>query len=129
MGAIDRILERLSRRRDVSFQREGDLLRIFPRDEHGFEVALAHTEAGWTVSFDGWLQTFASEDAAVECVAFGMSDACRLRSWHRNGQTMRWTVEARIEDEWVEGRTTGLLFFSPEAATEVRTRSNGFIRV
>jgi len=129
VGPIDRILQRLARRPDVSFHRDGDLLRVLPKDEQGFEVVLAGTDAGWTVSFDGWHQSFTTEEQAIECVAFGMSDACRLRTWHRDGQTMRWTVEARIEDEWVEGRTTGLLFFSPAAATEVRTRTNGFIRV
>lgn len=129
MGAIDRILERLARRKDVTFRREGDTLRVLPRDEQGFEVTLVRAHPGWTVSFDGWHQSFETEDQAVACVAFGMSDACRLRSWHRGGQALRFTVEARIEDEWVEGRTTGMLFFPVAHATEVRTRSNGFIHV
>lgn len=113
----------------MRFLREGELLRVFPRDEGGFEVTLARTPAGWAVSFDGWYQEFTTEDQAVECVAFGMSDACRLRSWHRDGQPMRWTVEACIEGEWIEGRTTGLLFFPVGAATEVRTRANDYIKV
>lgn len=114
------------RRSDVSIRRIGDTVRIQP--EGGFEVKLLRHDGIWTVAADGWHEDFRSEERAVECLAFVLSDACRLKTWSRAGLPFRWTVEARTDEGWVEARSTGLLLTSIEGA-ELHTKSNAVVRM
>ncbi len=134
MGAIERIVARLRRMDDVRWELEGRTVRVLPSDCHGFEVALTEhrPDAGddaWTVCFDGWHQHFRSEREALECFAFGLTDACRLICWSRDGRHCRWTVEAKTDDGWIEGSTTGMLLFPlmSLSSVEKRTLQNAFV--
>lgn len=126
MGAIERILERLARDNDLVWEREGDVVRVLPLEESGFEVAVVHQNGVWTVILEGWFEEFATEEEAAQCVSFALSDACRLWTWERRGLAFRWTVEALVDGEWVAARTVGMLL-APMIRVDVRCRSNGVV--
>jgi hypothetical protein len=129
VSAIERLVARLGRMDSITFRREGTSLRVFPVDEHGFEVVLTEHDGSYTVSFDGWHEDFLTEEEAVECFAFGLTDACRLHRWSRGGSVYRWTVEAKTEDGWVPGSTTGLLLFPLFEGAERHILRNDFVRM
>ncbi|MGZ5969273.1 MAG: hypothetical protein ACXWP4_16480, partial [Polyangiales bacterium] len=80
------------------------------------------------VAADGWHEDFRSEERAVECLAFVLSDACRLKTWSRAGSPFRWTLEAKTEEGWVEASSTGLFLTSTKGA-ELDTKSNAVVRL
>jgi hypothetical protein len=97
MSAIERVTERLQRRPGVA--------------SGGFAVSLTEGTDEWVVRFDGWHEHFTSEDEALNCFAFGLSDRCRLRVLYRGSFPYRWTVEERTEHGWRDDSTTGLMLF------------------
>lgn len=129
MGAIERVVARLRRMDHIRWELEGRTVRVLPSDCRGFEVALTEHEDAWSVCFDGWHQQFHSEREALECFAFGLTDACRLTCWSRDGRRYRWTVEAKTDEGWIEGSTTGMLLFPFLSSVEKRTFQNTFVRM
>lgn len=112
MSAIDRIRERLAGYPQVSYQVENRTITIDPASPEGFSVWL--TEAGdeLVVGFEGWHEHFTSEEDALNCLAFGLGDQCRLRIDYCGDFPYRWTAEARAGTGWQADSTTGV-FFAP----------------
>lgn len=109
MNAIEQIRQRLSRYPDVRYTVDTAGITIHAPGPEGFDVSLATSPGGYTVAFDGWHEEFTSEADALDCVAFGLSVACRLRVEYRGGTPCRWTVEALEGGQWRPDSTTGLL--------------------
>lgn len=96
------------------------MLSIRSGVENGFDISIQDLGTAFPVYFEGWHDEFETLDTAYECVAFGLSCACRLKVLSRGGKPYRWIVQARTEDDWVDDSETGLLFFrfwSPKTAT------------
>ncbi len=136
MNAIQRLEARLGQMDGLVWERDGATLRVLPTEQDGFEVAITVDDqpAGgggrrYMVSFDGWHEYFTNEDNAVECFAFGLSDACRLFRWSREGRAYRWTVEALTDDGWVKGRTVGMLLFPLVDAADVHCFQNDYVQL
>ena len=75
----------------------------------GFEVSL-FTKPELTVYFDGWHETFESEDEAVSCFMLGLSDSCRLQVTYRGEKPHKWVLEWRRDGAWQADSVTGLLY-------------------
>lgn len=109
MNPIEEIKARLTKYSEVAFRETSDSIEVLPRDESGFTVGLYVAEREAVVHFDGWHEHFSSAEDALECFAFGLSSACRLRVECRGMTAVKWTVESLDEGAWVEDGTTGLL--------------------
>jgi len=83
VNAIDQVKERLRRHPAVRYEMGESHITIHPSDGDGFRVSLSTSPEGYTVSFDGWHEEFASEAEALNCLAFGLSPGCRLRVEYR----------------------------------------------
>src|SRR4051794_19378350 len=102
MGAIERITERLRQHPGLAYRVAGGSITVEPPTPDGFPVSLTGGPGNWVVGFAGWHEHFASEDAALDCFAFGLSDRCRLRVHYRGPVPYRWVVEGRTADGWRE---------------------------
>jgi hypothetical protein len=111
MGAVERITDRLKRHPDFVYRMTGRTITVAPPTANGFSVSLTEGKGEWVVAFDGWHEHFKTENEALNCFAFGLSDRCRLRVHYRGFFPHRWTVEERTSDGWRDGSTTALLFF------------------
>jgi hypothetical protein len=129
---IDQILERLKKYPQLSYRVAANSITIDAPSPTGFSVSLACGRSGlarysFTVSFDGWHEEFTSDADALNCVAFGLSDQCRLKVYRRCKIEYRWTVEYPDGDEWREDSTTSLLVFPFWRRREINYRQNHVI--
>lgn len=127
MSAVERITERLQRHPELVYRVSGGTITVAPPTANGFSVSLTEGAGEWVVGFDGWHDRFTSEDEALNCFAFGLSDRCRLRVHYRGSFPYRWTVEERTVEGWREDSTTGLLFFPSWRRTRIEHRQNTVI--
>lgn len=129
MGGIERITERLRRQPGLAYRVTGRTITVDPPTDAGFAVSLTEGAGKCVVGFDGWHQHFTSEDEALDCFAFGLSDRCRLRVQYYCGSIpYRWTVEERTADGWQPDSTTGRLFFPFWRRARIEYRQNAVIR-
>jgi hypothetical protein len=129
MSAIERIKERLQRYPQFVYRVSAGKIVVEPPTPDGFTVSLTEGVGEWLVEFDGWHEHFTSEEEAVNCFAFGLSDQCRLRVSYRGSFPYRWTVEERTGNGWREESTTGLLFFPFWRRRRTVYRQNAIIRI
>ena len=127
MGAVQRIVERLQRHPELVYHVAGRTVTVKAPTGDGFSVSLTEGVGEWVVAFDGWHEQFASEDEALNCFAFGLSDQCRLQVHYRGSFPYRWTVEERTENGWRQDSTTGLLLFPFWRRPRVEYRQNAVI--
>lgn len=127
MGAVERITERLQRHPELVYRVFGGGITVEPPTADGFRISLIEGAGEWVVWFDGWHERFTSEDEALNCFMFGLSDRCRLRVHYRGSFPYRWTVEERVGDGWREDSTTGLLIFPFWRRPRIAYRQNAII--
>jgi hypothetical protein len=127
MGAVQRIVERLQRHPELIYRVDAGAVTVEPPTDYGFPVSLTERPGEWVVSFGGWHEQFTSEDEALNCFWFGLSDRCRLRVHNRGAFPYRWTVEVRTGDGWRAESTTGLLLFPFWRRPRVEYRQNAVI--
>ena len=108
-GGRDRLMRKLEANH-VPYSHTSSSIEIARQDEFGFGVDLRTGSKGFTVFFEGWHEEFTSEDEAVSCVTFGLSEACRLAVTYRGQMPVKWTVESRKGDRWSADSETGLLW-------------------
>lgn len=94
----------------------------------GFPVSLVVVDDGFTVYFSGWHDTFKTENEALECFSFGLSEECRLEVEYRGSSETKWTMQAFENGEWVSDSTTGLLFRAFWRKQSVVYLSNSWIK-
>jgi hypothetical protein len=90
-----------------------DAITVVAATPDGFDVSLHCGDGEYIVSMAGWHAHFDADetDRALDCFAFGLSDAARLRVERRGARDYRWTLEALTDGVWREDSVTGLLFF------------------
>jgi len=96
MGTVAQIMERLRRHPDLKYREATGTVTVEPATADGFPVTLSEGADEWVVSFAGWHEHFTSEEEAINCFVFGLSDRCRLRVNYRGSLPHRWTVEERM---------------------------------
>ena len=128
MTAVEQIVARLGRHPELAYHMTVGSITVEPPGDDGFSVSLSQGVGEWIVAFDGWHDRFTSEDEALNCFAFGLSDRCRLRVHLRGSFAYRWTLEARTDGGWWEESTVGRLFFPFWRRLRIVYRQNGVIR-
>jgi len=121
---IEKIKERLSSYPAPKYIISGSTITIEAPSPDGFSVSLIEGTTEWIVHFDGWHEHFDTEDEALNCFMFGLSNECRLQITLRGTFPYRWTVQKGIENEWDPDSTTGLIFFPFWRRKRVEYRQN-----
>ena len=123
MDAIEVLKAKLSAYPHVRYTDNGYKLDVHPHDRSGFTVSLQRlAPSEFLVSFEGWHEEFKSSEEALDCVAFGLSEECRLAISYRFGIQSKWAVESLVNGVWTWDSETGLLdpFFWLPARIEYR---------
>ena len=95
----------------VRYSETAGSIEVEPQDESGFAVGLRVHGGGFTVHFGWWHEEFTSENEALNCFAFGLSEACRLKVTYHGSIPTKWVVESLRGDAWVPDSETELLLF------------------
>jgi hypothetical protein len=127
MKAIQEIKTRLQKYPDVKYEAGANHIRVFPTSREGFAVELTAAKNDYMVHFNGWHETFADEEEALNCFAFGLSTECRLKEYRRWRVAYKWTIEYKEADNWIEDSTTGLLIYPFWGKLEIRYLQNDII--
>jgi hypothetical protein len=110
--AVAEVCDRLAKYPHVKWSRSEFGVTIQPVDGEGFEIELEREGDGYYVRFWGWHEHPESAAEALEWVAFGLSNRCRLAVHYRWSTPVRWVVESSENGEWREANETGPLFLS-----------------
>lgn len=110
MNTIDKIKAKLEKYPQLTYTVENNCITIDPPTDSGFSIWLMIKNSGFTVGFDGWHEEFEDEGEALNTLAFGLSEHCRLKIIKRGNTDCSWAVESKNGDEWTADSTTGLIF-------------------
>ncbi|MEX2247412.1 MAG: hypothetical protein WEC75_12090 [Dehalococcoidia bacterium] len=127
MDVIREVQERIAKYPQAQVRRSLTHIEILPVAADGFSVSLRVAADRFGVSYEGWHEDFDDPTEALDCLAFGLSDACRLKVCSRGGFDYKWTLESRESGDWVEDSTTGLLLFPFWRSARVRYLQNRLI--
>jgi hypothetical protein len=111
MDAISEIKAKLVKYPKARYIEEPTSIEVQPEDESGFPVSLHVNDDSFTVHFAGWHEHFDSQDEALNCFVFGLSEACRLQVVYRGSTPTKWILEHQSEGSWIKDSETGLIFF------------------
>jgi len=128
MNALARVRDKLARRPEIHFTDEDRRIEVQPADPTGFSVGMHEEASEIVVNFEGWHQHFTSEDEALNCFAFGLSESCRLRVTYRGTCPVAWSVESMKEGSWCSAGTTALLFIPFWRRRTVRHFQNHWLK-
>jgi hypothetical protein len=104
------IQDRLSRYAGYSVKWVENGATVLCTNHDAFPVSIEQQGTAFRVSLSGWHEHFQSLHEALDCFAFALSEACRLKVVRRGTMECTWTVQSRINGEWIDDSTTGLLF-------------------
>ena len=109
---ISRIKEKLRKYPHVTYTTTEDQLEIPAQSPTGFRVWIHERADRYTVGFEGWHEEFTNADEALNCFAFVLSTACRLRVFSKGNANYKWQILHKVDGQWVADSETGL-FVSP----------------
>jgi len=127
LDAIAAIKSKLAKYPQIRYAESDSSIEVQPADVSGFSVSLRQTGDHLTVAFEGWHEAFESETEALNCFAFGLSEACRLRVLYRGNSPVRWTVEAYRDGVWASDSETGLILIPFWRRKSVRYLQNRWL--
>lgn len=120
MGVLDKVRDGL-RARGLRYTEEEGTITVPAGSPGGFAVWITES---LVVGFEGWHEHFDTEDAALSCLALGLSDQCRMKVTSRGGVAYRWRVERLEDGAWGPVSMTGSLFYPFWRARRVEYRRN-----
>jgi hypothetical protein len=108
-STIQIIIDKLKKYPDVKYTNTDDLITIAPKGDKGFSVTFEVGPREFIVSADFWHEHFdkGEEDKALNCFAFLLSDACRLRIEYKGEKPKTWMLESYENGLWLGDSTTG----------------------
>jgi hypothetical protein len=121
------ILEKLKRYPELSYRISGDTITVDPPSSDGFAVSFCDNSTSIVVGFDAWHEHFSSEEEALNCFAFGLSNRCRLQIQYRGSYPHRWTLQEWTEKGWRDYGRVGLFLFPFWRHPRLEYRQNSVI--
>ncbi|MGG7564815.1 hypothetical protein ACQ5SO_01465 [Rhodovulum sp. DZ06] len=106
----DAILSRLDAYCEFDVVASAHHLVVSCRNTESFDVSFHDLGGEFQVAFDGWHEHFEAEADALNCFAFGLSDACRLKVVKRGATECSWTVQCQQGETWIDDSSTSLMF-------------------
>ena len=128
MSIIEEIRKKLEKYPEIKYEGGENSISIFPSDEEGFTILVEESPFSYTVAFDGWHESFESKEEALNCVGFGLSDSCRLKTIYRGETPQKWVVEFKENGEWVMDSETGRFIFPFWLKSRVVYKQNHLIK-
>ena len=128
MSIKEEIKKKLEKHPEIKYEEGENSIYIFPLNEEGFIISLEENPSSYTVAFDGWHESFKSDEEALNYVGFGLSDSCRLKTIYRGKAPQKWAVEFNENGEWIMDSETGLLFFPFWRKPTIVYKQNCFIK-
>lgn len=110
MNAIEEIKQKLEKYPHLKYEETSNSISIYPENEAGFIITLEENSTNYTVAFDSWHEIFEDKEEALNCLAFGLSDSCRLKISSKGTTPYKWEVQAEENNEWFTDSETGLIF-------------------
>lgn len=98
--AIRSLEEKLAKHPGIRFTSGDGWIEIPAQSDDGFTIRLEASADSRTVYFEGWHEHFDTDEEALECAAFGLTDACRLAVTYRGDTATSWTVQSRGTNDW-----------------------------
>lgn len=126
MDTFEKITTKAAKYPDFACTVKDNTLSVTPSTTSGLTVRITANNPGFTVSYDGWHEEFEKEEA-LNCLAVGLSEACRLKVVKRGETDCTWIVESKDGTEWREDSRTGLVFV-PFWKKSVEYRQNNEIK-
>jgi hypothetical protein len=109
---IEEIIQRLKKYPDLRYQNSDSSITIEPKEASNFEVSFAvNGPNNFTVSFEGWHETFDSKEEAQNCFAMGLANQCRLSVFSKGTFPYKWQLETLDEGTWQSDSEVGLFLF------------------
>ncbi len=127
MDVINAIKSKLKQYPGISYDSDDHFITVYPGTPTGFSVTLIAKGSACQVFFDSWHTDLESEEEALNCFAFGLSDKCRLKIELRGQVACKWTVEYQNGGKWIQDSTTGLLLVPFWRKPETVYRQNSLI--
>ena len=104
-----------------------DRVIVYPRNPRGFEVRFRIRAGRYHVHCWGWHEEFASSAEALNCFAFALSSACRLKVFYRGRMAYRWELQYHRDGRWVADSVVGLWFFPFWRSVEIAYLQNDLL--
>ena len=113
MNSILEVKSKLEKYPHIKYEEDTNSISIHPENDSGFIVQFEENDSSYAVAFDGWHENFNDEEEALNCLAFGLSNACRLKITYRGTSPQKWEVQAKEDnkDSWYTDSQTGLILF------------------
>jgi hypothetical protein len=128
MDPIEEIRQRLNKYPGLNYMASAHHITVYTKSESNFEVSFAVDSAiGYTVSFEGWHETFASKEEALNCFAMGLSNSCRLLVLTKGTFPYRWQLETLNEGQWTADSEVGLIIFPFWRKTSRLLKQNNYL--
>ncbi|MBC7475752.1 MAG: hypothetical protein H7263_15830 [Candidatus Sericytochromatia bacterium] len=100
---INKIKEKISKYSDIKIVDQKDnSITIRPTNIESFPITLIANFNKFSVYFKGWHQDFDKEEDALDCLAYGLSDDCRLQVISYGKVEYKWIVEYKEKGKWVQ---------------------------
>ncbi|MFN4151466.1 MAG: hypothetical protein ACK4IX_11020 [Candidatus Sericytochromatia bacterium] len=100
---INKIKEKISSFKDLKIIEENDKsITLKPEHDKSFPITLIIEGNKYLVHFKGWNSTLDTEEEALDLLAFGLSDDCRLQVVFAGKIECKWILEVKENNKWVK---------------------------
>ena len=129
MNPIQEVKNKLEKYPHIKYEEETNFINILPVNDSGFTIQLEVNPSSYTVAFEGWHESFEDAEEALNCLAFGLSDSCRLKITYRGTSPQKWEVQAKEENNgsWYTDSETGLIIFKFWHKPKVTYKQNSLL--
>lgn len=129
-STIKKVIDKLANYPTAKYNYTNNELTIEPANEKGFAITIGVNNQEIIVSADFWHEHFENtdEEQALNCIAFLLSDACRLKVEYKGEKPKTWTLGSFQNGQWIGDSTTGLFNFNFWQPTRVEYFQNQLIK-
>lgn len=126
---INEIINRLKKYQEADFELDSDSIIVHPKNKNGFPVVLIDNGKGnFTVEYDFWHEEFKSEEEAISCFGYGLSNECRLKVKKRGNKRIKWTLQFDNNGNWEDESTVAIFDFRFWKKSEYEFLQNDLIK-
>jgi len=133
LGIIESIIDKLSSFPEIKFERIKDTeLKIFNKDENGFDILLQLAQREHTLHFDNFHWHFDNNEEEINemltQLAFGLTGIARVKEFSKNGKAYKWTLQIQNrEGNWFNNGTTALINLNFWDKAQIRYLQNNLL--
>jgi len=127
LGPKELIKEKLRNYPAVQYEEGDGYIGIKPSDANGFPVLLSIYGKQITIAALGWHEHFHDFEAALNRLAFLLSEDARLKVRYKGNVASKYTLQHREGSEWVDESEAGTFLYPFWAKEKIVYLQNNFI--